>query len=174
MPGGAAARSPPTATIDGRGITRLLLDPTAPPPHEAFFYYWMNDLEAARAGRRKLHFAKHGVPVDALYELDADPGETADLHGRHGDVVADLQAHAERARASLGDVRAGRVGNHVRAIGRVPDPATLTRFDPDHPYDMAEYDLTDRVDQRRLGPSIARARRSAPSTHRPRVAPHDR
>jgi hypothetical protein len=51
---------------------------------------------------------------------------------------------AEDARRSLGDARTGRVGEDVRAIGRVDDPVPLTTYDPAHPYYLAEYDLPDR------------------------------
>jgi hypothetical protein len=47
-------------------------------------------------------------------------------------------------RHELGDARLGVVGTAVRPRGEVHDPTTLTTFDPDHPYFMAEYDLTDR------------------------------
>jgi arylsulfatase A len=138
------ATLPTDRTIDGRDVTSLWLDDDAPSPHAAFFYYFMNDLEAVRAGRWKLHFSKHGKEDRALYDLEADIGETADVHDEHPDVVAELEAHAERARQSLGDRRTGRVGTDVRPIGRVPHGAPLTTFDPAHPYYMAEYDLPDR------------------------------
>ena len=57
---------------------------------------------------------------------------------------AQLAVHAEAARASLGDGLQGRVGSDVRPIGRVDRPVPLTAYDPDHPYYLAEYDLTDR------------------------------
>ena len=138
------AQVPADRTIDGRDITPILLDDTARSPHDAFYYYWMNDLEAIRVGRWKLHFAKRGVEMCELYDLDADIGETTDVAADNPDVVAQLQQQAERARESLGDSRLGRVGNDIRAIGRVADPKQLTTYDPDHPYYMAEYDLSDR------------------------------
>jgi arylsulfatase A-like enzyme len=137
------AAVPSDRTIDGRDITGLWLDETAASPHEAFFYYLRNDLEAVRAGPWKLHFAKHRAPYSMLCNLDADPGETTDVSRQHADVVAALEAHAERARHSLGDARLGRVGADVRPIGRVANPRPLTTFDPDHPYYLAEYDLSD-------------------------------
>ena len=140
------ATLPADRTIDGRDITPLLLDPAATSPHEVFLYYFMDDLEAVRSGRWKLHFAKHREPVAALYDLVADPGETTDVRASHPDVVAELEAHAERARTSLGDARLDRVGDDVRPIGRVPGirRRTLTTYDPTHPYYMAEYDLPHR------------------------------
>ncbi len=32
----------------------------------------------------------------------------------------------------------------MRPIGRVDHAVTLTTYDPDHPYYLSEYDLTDR------------------------------
>ena len=146
LAGLCGADLPEDRTIDGRDIGGLWADADAASPHEAFFYYWMNDLEAVRAGRWKLHFAKHGHVEAALYDLDADPGEARNLIdvGGHQPVVAELEAHAERARVSLGDALTGRTGGDVRPVGRVRDPVTLTTYDARHPYYLAEYDLTDR------------------------------
>ncbi len=134
---------PSDRVIDGRDIGALWYG-DAPSPHQAFFYYRMNDLEAVRSGRWKLHFAKRGEPHAALFDLDADIGETTDVLAQHPDVVAELEARAETARRSLGDARLGRTGSEVRPIGTVPNPSPLTTFDPDHPYVIAEYDLPDR------------------------------
>ena len=138
------ATLPTDRTIDGCDIAPLLLDDDATSPHDAFFYYWMNDLEAVRVGRWKLHYAKHGSLATALYDLDTDPGESTDVAGANPDVIAAIEVHAERARASLGDALRGRTGNDVRPIGRVEHAVTLTTYNPDHPYYLAEYDLTDR------------------------------
>ena len=138
------AALPTDRTIDGRDITTLLIDGDASSPHQAFFYYWMNDLEAVRNRRWKLHLAKHGTPMSALYDLIADPFERDNLVEHHPAVVDDLNGHAERARASLGDKLTGRVGSDVRAVGRVDAPQPLTVYDPTHPYYIAEYDMADR------------------------------
>ena len=67
-----------------------------------------------------------------------------DLVAAKPEVVRRLHATAEGYRRELGDGRLGIVGRDVRPIGRVDQPSTLTTFDPDHPYFMAEYDLADR------------------------------
>jgi arylsulfatase A len=59
------------------------------------------------------------VPL-ALYDLVADIGETTDVAAGHKDVVARLQALAERARDDLGDSLTKRTGRGVREPGRVP------------------------------------------------------
>lgn len=165
------AELPDDRTIDGRDITDLWLDPVATTPHEAFFYYWQNDLEAVRSGRWKLRLwdrrpitaddyaeaferrrpldpTDFRTPVRELYDLDTDPGETTDVYAGvladQPDVIAALDAHAEWARESLGDASTGRVGNDIRPIGRVEQATTLTTFDPTHPYYTAEYDLPHR------------------------------
>ena len=145
LAGLCGAAVPTDRTIDGRNIAPIWLDePGAASPHDAFYYYWMNDLEAIRIGRWKLHFAKRGVENNELYDLDADIGESADVAAGHPDVVARLSAQADVARRSLGDARLGIVGDDVRPAGRVNDPRPLTTYDPDHPYLIAEYDLIDR------------------------------
>ena len=113
-------------------------------PHDAFFYYWMNDLEAVRVGRWKLHLAKYTRSVNELYDLVADVGETDDRYADEPEVVARLLEVAEQARASLGDALTDRVGADVRPIGRVAEASPLTTYDPSHPYYVAEYDLPDR------------------------------
>ena len=138
------ATLPDDRIIDGRDVTAIWFDEAAKSPHDAFYYYWMNDLEAIRVGRWKLHFAKRGSAMCELYDLEADIAETTDVASAHPDIVAQLEAQAESARHSLGDARLGRVGTENRRIGRVPNPVPLTKFDPDHPYYMAEYDLSDR------------------------------
>jgi arylsulfatase A-like enzyme len=144
LAGIAGAQVPDDRTIDGRDLYRVWDDPAAPSPHEAFAYYWMNDLEAVRDGRFKLHFAKHGEEAPALYDLAADVGERHDVRAEHPETVTRLEQFAERFRADLGDARLGRTGSGVRPVGRVDDPGPLTTFDPEHPYYVAEYDLGDR------------------------------
>lgn len=144
LAGLCGASVPDDRTIDGRDITPLLEDDAAATPHDAVFYYWMDQLEAVRAGRWKVHYAKHGVERTELYDLDADPAETTDVAATHPEVLVELAVHAEAARAALGDGLQGRTGAEVRPIGRVHDPVPLTTFDPDHPYYLAEYDLPDR------------------------------
>jgi len=168
----AGAELPTDRTIDGRDLRALWFDAEAPSPHEAFFYYQQDDLDAVRSGRWKLRFwdrhrpsaeeiaeaLQAGTldfgalvqrrPVRELYDLHADPAETTDVFDEIAatapHVIASLDAHAEWARSSIGDASTGRVGNDVRQIGRVDEPRPLTVFDPTHPYYAAEYDLPDR------------------------------
>ena len=113
-------------------------------PHAAyFFYYGVNELQAVRAGRWKLHFEHayrtlrgrepgrdgqpgqydHGARTDlALYDLEADIGETRDVAAEHVQVVARLRALAEVARADLGDRLTGVEPSGARAPGRSDAP----------------------------------------------------
>lgn len=148
LAGLAGAEVPTDRTIDGLDAADCLLDGAAS-PRDAFAHYWMDHLEAVRDPRWKLHVARHRYDwsvdeVLELYDLDADPGETTDVAAQHPDVVARLQALAERFRAELGDARLGIEGEGRRAPARVASPAPLTTFDPDHPYYAAEYDLPHR------------------------------
>lgn len=137
------AEVPSDRVIDGQDIQQLWYG-EAPSPHDAFYYYRMNDLEAVRSGQWKLHFSKRGEEGRALFDLDADVGETTDLLDAHPAVVERLEALAESARVALGDARLEREGAEVRPVGRVEDPTPLTSYDADHPYVVAEYDLADR------------------------------
>jgi arylsulfatase A len=135
---------PTDRVVDGCDVLEVWLDPSAHSPHESFAYYSGNDLEAVRDSRYKLFLARNGKEVTELYDLAEDLGETLDLVAVKPEVVRRLRATAEGYRGELGDGRLGIVGRDVRPIGRVEQPSTLTTFDPDHPYFMAEYDLADR------------------------------
>lgn len=139
----AGAAVPADRVIDGRDISPVLFD-GAGSPHEAFAYYWMEDLQAVRSGRWKLHLARGGAAVEELYDLEADVAESDDVAASRPEVVARLHAIAEGFRSSLGDRRLGVEGGEVRPVGRVDAGVPLTRYDPTHPYYAAEYDLVDR------------------------------
>ena len=130
----------PEHPIDGLDIGPLLTGgPDAQSPHDAFYFYWGAELQAVRSGRWKLHFphdyrtlagkpgGRDGQPVEyqsakielSLFDLEADAGETTNLAAKHPDVVARLQALAEKARDDLGDSASQRIGKGVRPAGRV-------------------------------------------------------
>lgn len=127
----------PDHGVDGKDIWPLLAGVRgARSPHEAFFYYYEDELRGVRAGRWKLQLphqdkqapdpariGRGGVrgavrteprPL-ALYDIAADPGETADLAARHPAIVRQLQELAAQARGELGDAIAGAPGANVRA-----------------------------------------------------------
>jgi hypothetical protein len=55
----------------------------------------------------------------SLFDLETDPGETTNVADKHPEVVARLQALAERMREDLGDSAGKRKGKGRREPGRV-------------------------------------------------------
>ncbi len=139
------ATLPPDRTIDGERISGLVgVGPDVPDPTRPFVYILDGSIEALRSGRWKLHVRKRDRVLNELYDLEADIGETTDVALDHADVVERLTRLLDEARADLGDDATGTKGSGVRPIGRVVDPKPLTTYDPQHPYYLAEYDLSDR------------------------------
>lgn len=133
------ATPPAGPIIDGRNIWPLMsAQRGAKTPHEAYYYYWGNGLEALRSGPWKLHLGHDyvqpappggaGLPGKyatrriglALYNLEKDISEQNDVADQYPDVVVRLQALAEQARADLGDSLTKRKGANVREVGKLP------------------------------------------------------
>ena len=114
----------PAGKIDGKDITPLMMgEANAKSPHDAYYFYWNNELRAVRSGPWKLYFphtyqtlvgsqpgsdGKPGLYKQAkvgleLYNLDADLSERTDVAGQNPDVVRRLQMLADRMRDDLGD-----------------------------------------------------------------------
>ncbi|MFQ5730936.1 MAG: sulfatase [Planctomycetaceae bacterium] len=132
----AGTSAPTDRIIDGKDIRPLLFHPeSAKSPHQAFYYYFRDQLQAVRSGKWKLHVsreqrrrrknAKVRRLPPRLYDLETDIGETKNVAGDHPDVVKRLRALAERAREDLGDRK--RPGKNQRPAGRVKHPVALTR-----------------------------------------------
>lgn len=139
------AELPGDRAIDGRSILPLMSSGgAAPSPHEAFFYYMGNNLEAVRDRQWKLHVRKYDQEIRELYDLAADPGETQNLYDANPSVVKELEARLGACRQDLGDGLHNMPGRNVRPIGRVENPDTLTHLDRNHPQIIALYDLKDR------------------------------
>ncbi|MEZ6064368.1 MAG: sulfatase [Planctomycetaceae bacterium] len=118
----------PDHPIDGLDIWPLIAGTEgATSPHEAYLYYWGNELQAIRSGDWKLHFphsyrsltaepGRDGKPAgyteghteQALYNLREDIGEQSNVAAEHPEQVQRLEALAEAARAELGDSRLNR------------------------------------------------------------------
>ena len=131
---GLAGAAPPAArTVDGKDIWPLLSGrPGARTPHQAFYYYHREHLQAVRSGRWKLHLpwtragkkgAKPRQVKMKLVDLATDIREEKDVSAKHADVVQRLLALAERARADLGD--GAQVGTGQRPAGMVVTPVPL-------------------------------------------------
>jgi len=140
----AGTDAPSDRVIDGKDIRPLMFgEEGAVSQHDAFFYYFKNNIDAIRSGKWKLHVRKGDQEVDELYDLEADIGETINLYDQHPEVVRELEAKIQAFREDVGDAAAGMTGANCRPIGQVENPDTLTHYDPDHPYIIAMYDLSD-------------------------------
>jgi len=130
----AGAIAPSDRMIDGKDIADLMFaKPNAKTPHDAFFYYSGNRLNAVRSGNWKLKLEttlaeeteydkveNPRTPIPPkLFNLATDPGEQKSVLKDHPDVVQRLTELAERARQDLGDSRAGVVGKNVRPVGEI-------------------------------------------------------
>jgi arylsulfatase len=133
----AGGKPPQDRIIDGRDILPLMVgEAGARSPHEAFYYYFLDELQAVRSGNWKLKYqtkllhedkyvyrhaenmGKDAVIPEALYDLDVDPGEQKNVIQDHQEVAAALYALADRARQDMGDSATGNPGTNVRPIGR--------------------------------------------------------
>ena len=133
----AGADLPAERTIDGRDIRPLLLgEEGARSPHEAFYYYFADQLQAVRSGRWKLflplahpknhpHHQVQGPSPAMLFDLVGDVGCRHNVASQHPQIVARLSKMAEQARAELGDV--GQMGKGQRPVGRVEKPTPRER-----------------------------------------------
>ena len=80
----AGAQAPQDRIIDGKNILPLMTgEPGARSPHDAYYYYRGNNLQAVRQGRWKLREA--GKPE--LYNLREDIAEQKNLAEKHPDRV---------------------------------------------------------------------------------------
>lgn len=138
----------PEHTIDGKDIRDLMLGtPGVKSPHEAFYcYYGGGQLQAVRNERFKLVFPHQyrtlaggqggvgGLPVNyqqqkiglSLFDLDQDVSESNNVYDKYPEVVAQLMASADVARADLGDRLNKIQGRGKRSAGRLnPDEEKL-------------------------------------------------
>jgi arylsulfatase A len=145
----AGGEVPAGRVIDGKDIWPLLAGQSKESPHEALFYFKSNNLEAVRSGPWKLAIVNQSpgmgnanakakakakakdAPAEAaqpftpaLYNLDADIGETTDVAAKNPEVVARLQALIAKMDVDLG---AKDIGPGVRPSGRVAEPKPLVR-----------------------------------------------
>ena len=93
LAGLAGAEVPGDRVIDGRDIWPVL-SAGAQSPHEAFFYYDVNTLQAVRSGKWKLRLGK-------LYDLEADIGEGTDVSASHPGIVSLLEGYVDGFKAEI-------------------------------------------------------------------------
>jgi arylsulfatase len=133
----------PKHKIDGLDVWPLIAgEKGAKNPHEGYaFYYEQGALQAVTSadGRWKLQFPHKyrtlggrpggtgGIPAKyenrtiektELYDLVSDIGETKNVIAAHPDIVARLDAFAEKTRVELGDSLTKRKGSGLREPGR--------------------------------------------------------
>jgi len=127
----AGTEPPKDRIIDGKDVWPLLTcKEGSKSPHEAFYYYQIEQLQAVRSGKWKLHLpleAKYnhgrrntGSSPLRLFDLSNDVKETVDVSAQHPEVVKRLLTLAEKARENLGDV--DRNGKQQRPAGFVSNP----------------------------------------------------
>ncbi len=113
--------------IDGKNIWPLLSQPNAKTPHEFFYYYHTQQLEAVRDARWKLYLpytpAHKGAkrrqqPI--LYDVKTDIAEKHDVAALHPDIVKHLTLAAQFARKDLGDGK--QKGANTRPVGTHKSP----------------------------------------------------
>ena len=138
------AELPRDRILDGKDIWPLMAGRSGVvTPHDAFFYYWPDQLHAVRSGRWKLHVPHSYRTVEggklatrtfqgiygqgkiglSLFDLENDVGETTNLAHENPEVVMRLLALIEQARDDLGDALTGREGRNIRPPGRVTSPS---------------------------------------------------
>ena len=106
----------PARKRDGQNIWPLWSPRNAKSPHEHFFYYHTNKLQAVRDQRWKLVLGES----PKLYDLKVDAAEKHNVASKHPAIVKHLQTAAAAATVELGsDQQAGR---NVRPVGRAKQP----------------------------------------------------
>jgi arylsulfatase A-like enzyme len=136
----------PKTKIDGLDVWPIIArQPGAKNPHAAYwFYYEVNSLQAVTTadGQWKLQlphtyvtlagrpggtnglsvpYSQRKIEKEELYDLVHDIGETTDVSAQHPELVKQLEAEAEKARADLGDALTKRPGPGRRDPGRLTD-----------------------------------------------------
>jgi len=125
--------------IDGKDISSILFDPdNATSPHEVFYYYDRDQLQAVRWRNWKLHLIQPQGRFDAawknvltpfdgpkLYDLATDITETYNVADQHPDIVEKINQLAAMMRMKLGDYHLE--GTEIRRAGWVEDPACFKR-----------------------------------------------
>ena len=111
----------PDHRIDGKDIWPLFTREDGKSPHEAYYLYYGNELQAVRSGKWKLHFSHGyrtmdgrpggtgGIPTRysqgkiglSLFNLQEDIGETTDVKDKHPEITEKLSALGKAFHADL-------------------------------------------------------------------------
>jgi arylsulfatase A len=105
--------------IDGKSMLPLLFGKSKQNVREVHYYFQINDLQAVRKGKWKLHFPHNYEHVTkpgmdgirgeitsqriglSLFDLEADPAESTDVSSSHPDIVAELKALGEKFKSEM-------------------------------------------------------------------------
>ena len=137
----SGGKVPDDRVIDGKDVRAVLMGDKDAKGHDVLYYYGGYLLEAVRENNWKLHLPrkkenkvywskgkKLGGILDLekplLFDLSSDPTEKKDVAAKHPEVVKRLLAHAEKARAELGD---------WNRIGSDQKPIRFKVANPNHP-----------------------------------------
>lgn len=118
----AGADVPSDRVIDGKDVTSVLLGHEKS-PHEAFFYHKVNELQAVRSGKWKLHLginkgSKKNRRAPALYDLESDIGEKKNVLAEHPDVEKRLRQLVTEFQKEL--------SQNIRPAASVKNPKALS------------------------------------------------
>ncbi len=126
---GTARPAQPNGKIDGKNLLPLLLGELTTSPHEMFLYYYLDQLQAVRSGKWKLHLALdkkrsnlqgRTTSVQArLFNLSTDMAEEHDLAASHTDLVTRLATQARSIDEQL--------TKEARPVGRFENPEPRRR-----------------------------------------------
>jgi arylsulfatase A-like enzyme len=128
----SGAEVPDDRIIDGHDISEMIKGHVAEQPREPFYYYQLEQLQAVRSGRWKLHLPLDSMLINIhrgnwgagrtlkLIDLENDIAEAHDVSVLHPEVVNRLLDYAEQARADLGDLHIQGAGTRQAAL--VEDP----------------------------------------------------
>jgi len=129
----AGVKAPNDRIIDGQDIRPMMFaNRRAKSQYDkkGFFYYYMEQLQAVRAGPWKLYLPLKNKFVAlnrktvssrlALYDVKTDVAEEHEVSAERPDVVKRLLALAEKAREDLGDMT--KPGKNQRPAGWVENP----------------------------------------------------
>ena len=131
---------PQDRVIDGRDISHILVDPeNAQSPHETFFYYDRDQLQAVRWKNWKLHLKQPYGRFDAgwknvltpfdgpqLYDLHRDITESYNVAAGHPEIVHKMNQLADSIRLELGDYHLP--GKTICKAGWVEEPKCMTEI----------------------------------------------
>ncbi|MDD4109487.1 MAG: sulfatase [Prolixibacteraceae bacterium] len=139
----AEASIPQDRIIDGKNIWPIISgDPTAQSPHEYFYYYLMDQLQAIRKNQWKLFLPlqnkydsgdktqNYGPGELKLIDLNTDLKEEYDVSEQHEDVVDELLLEAQRISKTLGNTNIK--GDEIRLAKFIKNPKPLLKYNTEN------------------------------------------